>query len=48
MMGEVGLVPGPPVAFALLLRVPYAFNGVMGGGVPSLESEEVEPERARW
>jgi hypothetical protein len=41
MIGEVGLVPGAGA------RTPKVLSGVVGGGVPSVESDAVESERAR-
>jgi hypothetical protein len=41
MIGDVGLVLGPGA------RAPNVLSGVIGGGVPSDESDAVESERCR-
>jgi hypothetical protein len=48
MIGDVGLVPGPaPAPTVEILRAPKVLSGVIGGGVPSVDSDDAESERDR-
>jgi hypothetical protein len=48
MIGDVGLEPGPaPAPATEILRAPKVLSGVIGGGVPSVDSDDAESERDR-